>query len=124
MPEMKKALIVDDAESNRLIIGAMVSDFGIGIIYGEDGNEAVHKFASMSPDIVFIDQIMPEKYGSDAIKQMKLIAPEVPMVLMSALVNPDEIAEIVVACRADEFLPKPISFQVIEETLKKYLLIE
>ena len=120
---MKKALIVDDAESNRLIIGAMVSDFGIGIIYGEDGNEAVQKFASIRPDIVFIDQIMPEKYGSDAIKQMKLIAPEIPMLLMSALINPDEIAEIVVACRADEFLPKPISMATIEDVLRKYRLI-
>lgn len=120
---MKKALIVDDSEANRLIIGAMVSDFGISIVYGEDGNEAIQKFAALRPEIVFIDQIMPEMYGSDAIKQMKLIAPEIPMVLMSALINPDELAEIVIACRADEFLPKPISFQVIQDVLRKYLLI-
>lgn len=121
---MKKALIVDDAESNRLVIGAMVSEHHIGVIYAEDGDEAVRKFAAVIPDIVFIDQIMPEKNGSDAVNQMKLIAQSVPMVLMSSLVNPDEIKEIVQSCGADEFLPKPISSATIEEVLKKFRIIE
>lgn len=124
MPGMKKALIVDDAESNRLVIGAMVSEFGIGVIYAEDGNEAVNKFAAAHPEIVFIDQIMPEMNGSDAIKQMKLIARGIPMVLMSSLVNPDEIKEIVQSCGADEFLPKPISIHTISDVLKKFRIIE
>ncbi|MCK9408535.1 MAG: response regulator [Bacteroidetes bacterium] len=120
---MKKALVVDDAESNRLIIGAIVSEFAIGVIYAEDGNEAVNKFAAAIPDIVFIDQIMPEKNGSDAIKQMKLIAPNVPALLMSSLINPDEIREIAHSCGADDFLPKPISSKIIETMLKKYKVI-
>jgi two-component system sensor histidine kinase/response regulator len=124
MPGIKKALIVDDAESNRLVIGAMVSEFGIGVIYAEDGNEAVNKFAAVHPEIVFIDQIMPEMNGSDAVKQMKLIAHDIPMVLMSSLVNPDEISEIVQTCGADEFLPKPISIHTITEILKKFRIIE
>ena len=124
MSRMKKALVVDDAESNRLVIGAMVSEFGIGVIYAEDGNEAVNKFAAARPEIVFIDQIMPEMNGSDAIKQMKLIARDIPIVLMSSLVNPDEIREIVRTCGADEFLPKPISYHTITDTLKKFRIID
>jgi CheY-like chemotaxis protein len=120
---MKKALIVDDAESNRLVIGAMVSEFGVAVIYAEDGDEAVQKFAAAKPDIVFIDQIMPRKYGSDAIKQMKLISPDFIAVLMSALTSPDETTEIVESCGADEFLPKPISFSVIGHLLQKFNII-
>ena len=121
---MKKALIVDDAETNRLIIGAMVSEFGIAVIYAEDGDEAVQKFAAAKPDIVFIDQIMPGKNGSDALKQMKLISPDCITILMSALTSSDDIKVIVESCGADEFLPKPISFVVIGQILKKYHIVE
>lgn len=121
---MKKALIVDDSESNRLVIGAMVSEFGIAVVYSEDGADAVHKFALVKPEIVFIDQIMPVKNGSDAIKQMKLQDPGAVTILMSSLMNSDEISEIVNSCGADGFLPKPISFSVIEMTLRRYGIIE
>ncbi len=121
---MKKALIVDDAESNRLIIGAMVSEFNVAVIYAVDGDEAVLKFASVKPDIVFIDQIMPQKNGSDAVKQMKLISSDFTAILMSALASADEMKEIVESCGAEEFIPKPISYAVIGYILKKYRIIE
>ena len=121
---MKKALVVDDAESNRLVIGAIISEFGVAVVYAEDGYEAVQKFATAKPDIVFIDLVMPRKNGSAAIKQMKLIAPESIAILMSALINPDEIKEIIESCGADGFLPKPISTDTIGDVLKKYHIIE
>jgi two-component system chemotaxis response regulator CheY len=121
---MKKALIVDDAEANRIVIGAIISKFGVAVDYAEDGDEAVQKFAATIPDIVFIDQIMPRKNGSDAIKQMKLIVPDFIAILMSALTNAEDIKVIVETCGANEFLPKPISYTVIGEVLKKYNIIE
>ncbi|MFA6469116.1 MAG: response regulator [Bacteroidota bacterium] len=120
---MKKALIVDDAESNRLVIGAIVSEYGVAVVYAEDGDEAVRKFAAVNPDIVFIDQIMPNKNGSDAIKQMKLITPNAVAILMSSLASEEEIQDVVLSCGADEFLPKPISYAVIGDTLRKYNII-
>jgi two-component system chemotaxis response regulator CheY len=121
---MKKALIVDDSESNRLVIGAIVSEFNVAVVYAEDGDEAVDKFAAAKPEIVFIDQIMPLKNGSDAIKQMKLVNPDFTAILMSSLINADEIKEIVESCGAEEFLPKPISVSVISQLLKKYHIID
>lgn len=120
---MKKALIVDDAESNRLVIGAMVTDCGLAVIYAEDGDEAVQKFAATKPDIVFIDQIMPKKNGSDAIKQMKLIAEDCTAILMSSLTSEEDIKHIMEFCGADGFLPKPISYSVLTEVLKKHKII-
>lgn len=120
---MKKALVVDDSEPNRIVISAIVSRHGLIVDIAEDGEEAMQKFVTMEPDIVFIDQIMPRKNGSDAIKQMKLFLPAVTTVLMSALINPDDIKEIVESCGADEFLPKPISSEVITAVLKKYNMV-
>jgi len=119
----KKALIVDDAEPNRILIGAIVSKFGIHVEYAEDGDEAVQKFVASEPDIVIIDQIMPRKNGSEAIIEMKHLRPAFTAVLMSALTSAESIRDIMESCGAEEFLPKPISSAVIAAVLKKYGII-
>lgn len=116
----KKALIVDDTEPNRLLLGAIISRLGIAVEYAEDGDIAVDTFAQLSPDIVIIDQIMPNKNGSEALKQMKLIRQDFTSILMSSLASASEIALIMKDCGADEFLPKPISSASIAEVLRKY----
>ena len=120
---MKKALIVDDAEANRILFGAIISKLGVAVDYAADGEEAIQKFIVFKPDIVIIDQIMPNKNGSDAIKQMKFIKPDFTAILMSALASKEEVNAIVKSCGAEEFLPKPVSFSVITEVLKKYNII-
>ncbi|MFZ4621157.1 MAG: response regulator [Bacteroidota bacterium] len=120
----KKALIVDDTEPNRLLLGAIISRLGISVEYAEDGDIAVDRFAQFSPDIVIIDQIMPTKNGSDALKQMKLIRDDFTSVLMSSLASASEIASIMKDCGADEFLAKPISSTSIADLMRKYHHIE
>lgn len=119
----KKALIVDDAEPNRILIGAIVSKLGVQVEYAEDGDEAVQKFVVVEPDIVIIDQIMPRKNGSEAIVEMKQLRPAFTAVLMSALTSTENIREIMESCGAEEFLPKPISSAVISAVLTKYGVI-
>ena len=117
---VKTALIVDDTEPNRLLLGAIISRLGINVEYAEDGDSAVEQFSQSSPDIVIIDQIMPNKNGSDALKQMKLIRQDFTSILMSSLARSSEIASIMRDCGADEFLTKPISSTQIADVLKKY----
>ncbi len=117
---VKTALIVDDTEPNRLLLGAIISRLGISVDYAEDGDSAVERFSQTSPDIVIIDQIMPNKNGSDALKQMKLIRQNFTSILMSSLTSSSEIASIMRDCEADEFLTKPISSTQIADVLKKY----
>lgn len=121
---MKTALIVDDTEPNRLLLGAIVSRLGITVEYADDGESAVERFAQIQPDIVFIDQIMPNKNGSEALKQMKLIRQDFTSILMSSLSGKSEIASIMQDCGADEFLAKPISSTDITDLLHKYGHIE
>ncbi|MBP6671779.1 MAG: response regulator [Bacteroidetes bacterium] len=111
---------MDDTEPNRLLLGAIISRLGISVDYAEDGDSAVERFSQTSPDIVIIDQIMPNKNGSDALKQMKLIRQNFTSILMSSLTSSSEIASIMRDCEADEFLTKPISSTQIADVLKKY----
>jgi len=121
--KMKKVLVVDDSDANRMLLGAILTKLGLSVEYAEDGDEAVHKFLQLLPDVVFMDHIMPTKNGADALREMKDHDKDFVGFLMSAYSDPDEIKIIFELSRAEEFIYKPIEFGKIEELLKKYKII-
>lgn len=120
---MKKVLVVDDSEANRMLLGAFLTKLDLSVEYAEDGDEAVHKFLQLLPDVVFIDQIMPIKNGSDALRTMKEHHKEFIGLLMSSYSDRDQIQKIVEDSRAEEFVSKPIVFDTIQLLMKKYGVI-
>ncbi len=120
----KRALVVDDSETNRFLLGAILSKANLMIEYAEDGDEAVDKFMKFHPDIVFIDQVMPRKNGSEALKVMRQNNPNFIGILLSAFSDPEEIKRIFEFSGAEEFMPKPFETPKILSVLKKYRLIE
>lgn len=122
--QKKKALVVDDSETNRFLLGAILSKANLTIEYAEDGDEAVDKFTKFQPDVVFIDQIMPRKNGSEALKEMRQNNPNFIGILLSAFSDPEEIKKIFDFSGAEEFMPKPFETPKILSMLKKYHLIE
>ncbi len=117
---MKKILIVDDAEANRMLLGQMLTRLNLSVEYAEDGDEAMHKFIQLQPDVVFIDHIMPTKNGADTLREMKDYDKNFVGFLMSAYSDPDEIKIIFESSGAEEFIYKPIEFEKIKLLLKKY----
>lgn len=121
---MKKALIVDDTEPNRLLLGAIIARLGIAVEHADDGDVALEKFRNAPADIVFIDQIMPNLRGSEAIKVIRGLKPETTTILMSSLSSATEISSLMSDCGADEFLPKPITSDAVRGLLRKYGILE
>jgi len=105
-----KALVVDDEPTNRLILQAHLSRNGYDIILAVNGIEAIEKFKEESPDIIFMDVMMPEMDGYEATKQIKVLCGEhfVPVIFLTAITNEAELAQCVEA-GGDDFLTKPFS---------------
>jgi len=105
-----KALVVDDEPTNRLILQAHLSKNGYDIILAVNGIEAIEKFKEESPDIIFMDVMMPEMDGYEATKQIKILCGEhfVPVIFLTAITNEAELAQCVEA-GGDDFLTKPFS---------------
>jgi two-component system chemotaxis response regulator CheY len=120
---MKKALVVDDAEANRMLLGAFLTKLGVSVEYAEDGDEAIHKFHMLQPDVVFIDQVMPNKNGAESLREMKEHNKDFIGFLMSSFTDPGEIAKILEVSCAEEFIPKPIEYNKIEKLMKHYSII-
>jgi len=103
-----KALVVDDDPTNRVILEALLHKEGYATTSAANGVQAVQRFAEESPDIVFMDVMMPEMDGYAATARIKELAGErfVPVIFLTALTWDEALAKCV-AAGGDDFLPKP-----------------
>lgn len=118
---MFKILIVDDSKTSRKILRGILEESGY-IIVGEasNGQEAIDTFQSLEPNLITLDITMPIKNGVEALKEIKAIAPELKIVMVSAAGQKDKIMDAIKA-GASDFIQKPYEREVILSAVKKAL---
>ena len=86
-------LLVDDHQIVRDGIQALLSGVGDIEITGEasDGNEALVKIESLSPDIVIMDISMPGISGIEITKSVTLNYPKINVLILSMYTEEDFI---------------------------------
>ena len=82
-------LIVDDDESIRRMLAAVLAREGFQTVVAKDGEEALALFRSASPDIVLMDIRMPGMSGIDAMSAMLELRPGAAVILMPAYADLD-----------------------------------
>ncbi|HLO65090.1 MAG TPA: SpoIIE family protein phosphatase [Azonexus sp.] len=114
-----KVLAVDDNRTNLHILQVFLKKLGHIVILAENGEEAVRKFASESPDLVLLDIMMPVMDGFEAARRIKAMTRDrwTPIIFLSALNRDENLVEGLDA-GADDYLTKPINFVVLEAKLR------
>lgn len=67
----KRALIVDDSRSARVILGRMLEGFGLSSDSVESAEQAFEFLQNSRPDVIFMDHLMPGMDGFAAVKILK-----------------------------------------------------
>ncbi|MGQ8337627.1 LytR/AlgR family response regulator transcription factor [Sunxiuqinia sp. A32] len=114
-----KALVVDDEKADRdLLCYLLKSNSGIGEIH-EAGNveDALFKFIDISPDIVFLDIVMPGKSGLDFIELIKKRNLATNIIIVSAY--KDSAIE-AIRSQVYDFILKPINEKDLSSLIEKY----
>jgi PAS domain S-box-containing protein len=93
-----KILIVDDINTNRLLVKNILKSFSKDsqIIEAKNGQEAIHLFQNNSLDIIFMDVQMPEMNGYEAtieIRKLEKGNSRVPIIALTAGTVKAEIDE-------------------------------
>lgn len=123
LPKESKILLVDDSAMIRKALKRILSNLGYdNIIEADDGSSAVSMVESQSPDFMFMDVVMGEMNGDEALKTIRANGHEVPVVMLSsvtdqALVNQCEESGV------SGFIFKPIQADNGAEIIKSYLKI-
>lgn len=116
-----KILVAEDSAVDRMILESILKKGGYNVILAEDGLEAVEKFESQQPDLVFLDVLMPNLNGMDAAKKIRALSGDVftPIVFLTSLVDTQSL----VSCLdsgGDDFLSKPYNAVIIEAKIKAF----
>jgi CheY-like chemotaxis protein len=80
---MAKILIVDDDETDRVGLAAMLEQVGHTVLVAEDGNEALETFFAERVHLVVTDMVMPGRDGLSLISALRGVDPEAAIIAIS-----------------------------------------
>ena len=115
-----KVLIVDDESAARNYLESIVKTYdNIGVVdTAASVDEAISCITHSLPDLVFLDVQMPVKSGFDLLDELKLLNIDYPEFVFVTAYN--EFALKALKCSAFDFLLKPIDFDELEKTIRKF----
>lgn len=105
-----RILVVDDQASNVQVVGLILGSLGHEIIPASDGPTALKRVASLLPDLILLDLLMPGMSGRDVCLQLKK-NPEwrdIPVIFLSAADDKDLIVSALDAGGVD-YITKPFN---------------
>lgn len=108
-------LICDDVEEIRILLGRVVElEPGLRVL-GEaaDGEQAIAQAERLQPDVILLDLSMPVKTGLDALPEIKAVAPNAKVIVLSGFAATTLVAADVRAHGADRYLEKGVHPDVI-----------
>jgi DNA-binding NtrC family response regulator len=111
-------LIVDDEQSQRLILSGYLKQKGYNIFEASSGSEALKITDNNLIDIVLSDFKMPEMNGIELLEKLKQKNPEIAVVIITAF---GTIEDAVRAMKqgAFDYLTKPVDLDELEFIIKR-----
>jgi DNA-binding NtrC family response regulator len=101
-------LIVDDEESQRAPLAAMVDAWGYKAETASDGQEALEKLAIFSANVIVTDLMMPRMDGFELMKRLGAEGKMPPAIVLTAFGNIETAIQTIHDLGAFWFLEKPI----------------
>ena len=118
----KKILISDDSILARKQLKDIINGIGEGaeFIDATNGQEAIDKYAECTPDITFLDIVMPVKDGIEAVKGIMEINKDAQIIIVSSVGTQSQLKAALEA-GAKDFIQKPIEASHVETLLQTHL---
>lgn len=117
-------LLVDDEPLNLTILESFFQTMGMRVLKARSGLEAVEAFQHELPDMVLMDVMMPGMDGLEATRQIKRLCGErwTPVVMVTLLYCDENIVGGLEA-GADDYLVKPVNFQILKSKISNLALV-
>lgn len=113
-----KAYIIDDEETIRMLLSALLNREGIETESHEKIEGAVEVAKKFQADVIFLDLSLKDGSGFSIIPDLRSVNPQAEIVIISAHTNESEL-EHARALSIKHFLPKPLNRELILNTLKE-----
>lgn len=106
--EKLKAVYIDDEPVNLMLVQAYGMEFGLNIKTFENSEEGLDYILNNDIDIVYTDYMMPNIDGIELIRRFRKVHEEIPVVVITAVGDDQELKLNALEVGATDFLTKPI----------------
>ncbi len=108
----RRLLIVDDDRDTRELLVYDIKSSGYMVDSAEDGEEGLKKAVQNNYDLILLDVMMPKMNGYDVCKNIRLVKPKVPILMLTAKGTISDKTE-GFDVGADDYLVKPFDIQEV-----------
>ena len=104
-PAEFKLLVVDDVQTNVLLLKALLGKEGYGILVANNGQEALEVIRNENPDLILLDVMMPGTDGFSFCEKIRDMV-DCPILFLTAKTMENDIT-FGLGLGADDYLTKP-----------------
>ena len=116
-----KILICDDSILARKQLKDIISTLGTPtFIEASDGQGAIDKYKETTPDLVFLDIVMPKIDGNIAIQEIMACDPNATIIIASSVGTQSQL-KCALQAGAKDFVQKPLDRQQVLDLVNKFL---
>jgi len=119
-----KVLVVDDEPMNLLVARGIFETYGMVVDTAPGGREAIEMCSVKDYGVVFMDHMMPEMDGVEAMKRIRMNASRMHKEICIVALTANAISsakEMFMSEGFDGFIPKPIEITEFERVMKRIL---
>lgn len=106
-------LIVDDDSAHRLMLNKLLGGWGYDVFEADDGAVAIEAVRDRAFDLLLMDVRMVKISGMEAMEQIKIINPAIPIIIMTAYASVEAAVE-AIQKGAYDYLIKPLDFDKLK----------
>ena len=118
-------LVIDDNDMVADICKQILKSSGYDVVIAKSGKEAIEVFKENQHniDMVILDMILPDMGGRDIYDRLKIINPDLNVLLVSGY-DMDYQTEGIMECGCDGFIQKPFNMNELLEKVRGILTSE
>ncbi len=120
---MAKILLIEDDKVVAASLAIFLKNDGHIVETAYDGMHGMASVAANPPDIVVTDLFMPEKDGLEAIRELRVLRPDLPVIAISGggSLSSNDALRLAKSLGAQEILSKPILADQLRSAVKRCL---
>jgi CheY-like chemotaxis protein len=116
LTDKARVLIVDDDQGLCRSLSLILNRKGYSVTTVDDGARAIEEARKGSYDLILIDVLMPGKSGLETLRELKEVAPDARMIVMTGYAVAGLVGE-AMQIGVDGVLYKPFDVEVVVDTL-------
>jgi len=112
-------LLIEDQVELCEILKDTLSLYGFDVTYALNGDDGYNEFISLDPKLVIIDIMMPGSDGFSAVKKIRLVNKDVPIIMLTAKpLTEDLVKAFDLGC--NDFVRKPFMMEELIARIKSF----